>query len=105
MTILKQGQKLIVTSVKKDWAKKVVQASKDAGARGGTTLLGNGISRHEKQRFLGIPVERERAIILTLVPPHLEEKVLQAIVESVKLDKAKHGIGFVLHTKTVAGIC
>ncbi|QHS21986.1 PII family protein [Virgibacillus sp. MSP4-1] len=105
MAILNQGQKVIVTIVKKDRAKRIVQAAKNAGAQGGTTLLGNGIKMNEKRRVLGIPVERERAIILTLVPDEIYENVLTAITESVNLNQPKQGIGFVIDTKNVAGVC
>ncbi|SET98400.1 Nitrogen regulatory protein P-II [Salinibacillus kushneri] len=105
MTILNQGQKVIVTIVKKDKAKKIIQESKNAGAQGGTTLLGNGIKMNEKRRVLGIPVERERAIILTLVPNDIYESVLKAITESVNLNQPRQGIGFVLDTKNIAGVC
>lgn len=99
------GQKLIVTIVKKDKAKKVVQATKNAGAKGGTTLYGNGIGRHDKTRFLGIPIEREVEIILTVVSTDIFPQVMKAIIDSVKLNKAKNGIGFVIDTKKVTGIC
>ncbi|GAA0493526.1 P-II family nitrogen regulator [Salinibacillus aidingensis] len=105
MAILNKGQKVIVTIVKKDRAKRIVQAAKNAGAQGGTTLLGNGIKMNEKRRVLGIPVERERAIILTLVPDDIYESVLTAITESVNLNQPKQGIGFVIDTKNVAGVC
>ena len=105
MLNLNRRQKLIVTIVKRDKAKKVVQASKDAGAHGGTTLLGKGFRLNDKKRILGIPVERERELILTLVPYDIYENVMQAIIDSVKLDKPRQGIGFVIDTKRVAGIC
>ncbi|WP_164667349.1 P-II family nitrogen regulator [Virgibacillus doumboii] len=101
----KQGQKLLVTIVKKEKAKKVIQASKNAGARGGTTLLGNGFRLNEKKRILGIPVERERAIILTLVPDKIFPGVMDAIINSVKLNQPRQGIGFVIDSKKITGIC
>lgn len=99
-----RGQKLIVTIVKKEKAKKVIQASKNAGARGGTTLLGNGIRLNEKKRILGIPVERERAIILTHVPDDIFHDVIHSIDDSVKLSQPRQGIGFVVDTKKITGI-
>ncbi|ALX49665.1 P-II family nitrogen regulator [Lentibacillus amyloliquefaciens] len=104
MSVTIQGQKLIITIVKKDKAKKVVQASRNAGAQGGTTLLGEGIRLNEKMRILGMPVERERAVILTLVSDEIFNDVRQAIVNSVQLNKPRHGIGFVIDTKKIAGI-
>lgn len=100
-----QGQKLIVTIVRKEKARKVVRASQEAGAQGGTTLYGKGFSLNEKTRFLGIPVEREREIILTLVPADVFPQVMKAIIDSAKLNQPKQGIGFVINTKNVAGIC
>ncbi|WP_277680345.1 P-II family nitrogen regulator [Gracilibacillus dipsosauri] len=101
----KTKQKLIITIVKKEKAKKIVQASKKAGAKGGTTLLGNGFRRDEKMRFMGIPVEREREIILTLVTEDIYPKVLDSIITTAKLDQEKQGIAFVINTKHVTGIC
>jgi nitrogen regulatory protein PII len=101
----KLSQKLIITIVKKEKAKKIVQASKKAGAAGGTTLLGNGFRADEKMRFMGIPVEREREVILTLVPNDIYPKVLDAIMAVAKLEQQKQGIAFVIDTKRVTGIC
>lgn len=105
MSGMKLEQKLIITIVKKEKAKKVIQASKTAGARGGTTLLGKGFRLEDKMRFLGIPVEREREIILTLVDGKIYPQVMDAIINSVKLDQPRQGIGFVINTKQVTGIC
>lgn len=101
----KLNSKLIITIVKKEKAKKVVEATKKAGAKGGTTLLGNGFRADEKMRFMGIPIEREREIILTLVTDDIYPDVLNAIVKSAKLNEHKQGIAFVIDTKNVTGIC
>ncbi|MEC5423981.1 P-II family nitrogen regulator [Virgibacillus sp. C22-A2] len=104
MTTKKPKQKLIVTIVKKEKAKKVVRASKEAGARGGTTFYGKGFRLNEKKRFLGIPIEREREIILTLVTDELYPVVMSAIIDSVNLNQPRQGIGFVINAKKVTGI-
>ncbi|MGM8216454.1 P-II family nitrogen regulator [Bacillaceae bacterium W0354] len=104
MPVLMTGHKLIVTIVKKDKAKKVIHASKLAGAQGGTTFFGKGFRHNEKTKVLGIPVEREREIVLTLVSNSIYPQVLDAIIDSVKLNKAKHGIGFVIDTKKITGV-
>lgn len=105
MPLAKQNQKLIITIVKKEKAKKVVQASRKAGAQGGTTFLGNGFRADEKMRFMGIPVEREREIILTLVTNDIYQQVLDTIISTAKLNQQKQGIAFVVNTKNVVGIC
>ncbi|MGX4670905.1 P-II family nitrogen regulator [Cerasibacillus sp. JNUCC 74] len=100
----KLKQKLIVTIVRKEKAKKVISASKKAGASGGTTLFGKGFRLHDKERFLGIPIEREREIILTLVDENIYPAVMQAIIDSVNLNKPKQGIGFVINAKHITGV-
>ncbi|WP_138418939.1 P-II family nitrogen regulator [Aquibacillus sediminis] len=105
MSNLIKGQKLIVTIVRREKAKKVIKASKAAGARGGTTLIGNGYRLNDKKRFLGIPLEREREVILTLVPTSRISEVMNAITDAVKLNEPRQGIGFIIDTKQVTGIC
>ncbi|WP_124726767.1 P-II family nitrogen regulator [Staphylospora marina] len=99
------SHKLIVTVVKKGLARKVVPASKKAGAEGGTVLFAKGTGIHEAASFLGIPIEPEKELILTLVPADKLDPILSAIVKAGDLDRPGYGISFVLDTKKIAGIC
>ena len=96
--------KLIVTILKKGMARSAVQAAKKAGARGATVMLGRGTGIHER-RFLGIQWNPEKEVILILVPDEQVETILDALVAAGKLDKPGTGIGFVLDTKRIGGIC
>lgn len=96
--------KLIVTIVKKGMARAAVQAAKKAGARGATVMPGRGTGIHER-RFLGIHWNPEKEVILTLVPAEQVQPILDAVVKAGKLDKPGTGIGFVLDTKKIGGIC
>ncbi len=102
---LQTNQDLIVTIVNKGWSERVVKSSKAAGAEGGTILFARGTGVREKTTFLGISVEPEKEMILTIVPNSLTEEVLQAIVDGAGLEKPGAGIAFVLPIKAVAGIC
>lgn len=96
---------LIVTIVNRGWAERIVKASKEAGAEGGTIFFGRGTGIHETQKLFGIPIEPEKEIILTAIPRGKTEKVLSAIVEAGKLNQPGTGIAFVIELKKVAGIC
>lgn len=98
------NHKLIVTIVNKGAARKVVTASKKAGAQGGTVLLAKGSGIHELTSILGIQIEPEKELILTLVSPDKLDVILDAIVKAGKLDRPGYGISFVLDTKKIAGI-
>ncbi len=96
---------LIVTIVSRGFAERIVRASKEAGAEGGTIFFGRGTGIHETKRLLGIPIEPEKEIVLTAVPRDMTEKVLSQIMEAGNLNQPGTGIAFVLELKKVAGIC
>jgi nitrogen regulatory protein PII len=95
---------LIVTIVNKGDAEKVVDASRKAGAEGGTIILGRGTGIHEQTRLFGITIEPQKDIILTLVKQDISNQVLDAIVNRAELNKPGRGISFVIPVAQVAGI-
>ena len=96
---------LIITVVDKGVADIVVDASLGAGAEGGTILFGRGSGVHERAKLLGIPVEPEKELVMTLVERSKTDKVLAAIVRETDLDHPGKGIAFILEVERVAGIC
>lgn len=96
--------KLIVAIVKKGKAEVVVEAAKAAGAEGATIMFGRGTGIHEQKKLLGIPIEPEKEIILTVVPSAIVEQVLAAVEKRGKLQNPTAGIAFVLDLEKVVGI-
>ena len=105
MTANKIKFDLIVTIVNRGGAIDVVEASKRAGAKGGTIINGRGTGIHETAKLFGIPIEPEKDIILTLIDHTKTDQVLQAITEDVGLNDAGKGIAFVLDVERTVGIC
>ncbi|MBS4025401.1 MAG: P-II family nitrogen regulator [Clostridia bacterium] len=95
---------LIVTIINKGDSELVVEASKKAGAEGGTILFGRGTGIHEQAQLFGIIIEPEKELVLTLIKREISEKVLEAIISKVNLDKPGKGIAFILEVEGVAGI-
>ncbi len=100
----KIGFDLIVTIVDKGRSCLVVEASKKAGAEGGTILRGRGTGVREKATLFGMAIEPEKEIVLTLVPREDSEVVLDAIIEKAELNKPGKGIAFILEVKRIACI-
>lgn len=96
---------LVVTIVPKGAAEKVLRASQEAGAEGGTIIYGRGAGIHEKRKVMGVPIEPEKEIVLTLVLRSLTQAVLEKIIAAARLDEPGRGISFVLPVAQVAGIC
>jgi nitrogen regulatory protein P-II 1 len=97
-------QDLIVTIVKKGYCECIVEATKTAGAEGATIIPARGTGIHEQKKLLGIPIEPEKEIILTIVSEENTEKVLAAIIRAGKLEKPATGIAFVIDLKKVVGV-
>jgi len=95
---------LIITIVRQGWGDKVMEASMRAGAQGGTILMGRGIGIHEKQKIMGIPIEPEKEIVLTVTYGDDSEAILKEICEDCELEKPGAGIAFVVPVEKVVGI-
>ena len=95
---------LIISIVRKGWGDKVIEASMKAGAEGGTILFGRGVGVHEHEKMMGIPIEPEKEIVLSVVYPDKCEAILQAICEECELEKPGAGIAFVVPIERVVGV-
>jgi nitrogen regulatory protein PII len=95
---------LIVTIVNSGNALAVIEASKYAGAEGGTVVHGRGTGIHEPRKVLNIPIEPEKDIVLTLIERGRQEAALDAITEAVDLNKPGNGIAFVIEVEEAVGL-
>lgn len=95
---------LIITVVNRGFADQVVDAAKSAGAHGGTILKGRGTGIHEAEKILGIPIQPDKDIVLTLVCNQIKRDVLHAIAQKAGLNKEGNGLSFSLPVEDVVGI-
>lgn len=95
---------LIVTIVRKGWGDTVLEATMNAGAQGGTVLMGRGIGRNEHMRVFGIQIEPEKEIVLTIVPSELKETMLSEIARAAELNAPGKGLAFVLPVEKLVGV-
>jgi nitrogen regulatory protein PII len=96
--------KLLITVVQKGKAKKIIDATREAGAEGGTILFGRGTGIHEQAKLFSIPIEPEKEVVLTLIARDKTEAVLRAILEDSGLEQPGKGIAFVLPVERTTGI-
>jgi nitrogen regulatory protein P-II 1 len=95
---------LIVAIVPQGRSSPLVAAAREAGAEGATIVRGRGTGIHESARFLGVPIEPEKDVLLVLIPRERREGVMGAMVRAGQLDQPGKGIAFVLDVPHVAGI-
>lgn len=96
--------KLIISIVNKGNCGKVLDASREAGAEGGTIIQGRGSGIHEKAKLFSFTIEPEKDIVMTMVPSGLADSVLEAIVAAGELDQPGKGIAFVIDIEKTVGI-
>ena len=63
---MEKKYEVIVTVVKRGHSDVVIQATREAGAKGGTIILGRGTSVHDSGTVLGVALQPEREIVLIL---------------------------------------
>ncbi|MDR0874623.1 MAG: P-II family nitrogen regulator [Clostridiales Family XIII bacterium] len=96
--------RMILTVVSKGYADIVIAAAKEEGARGGTVLFARGSGIHETEKFLNIPIEPEKEIVLTIVKTEAVKQIVSAITKKAGLTKSGRGITIVLPVTKVAGM-
>lgn len=94
---------LIVSVVRKGWGNAVLEASINAGAQGGTVLFGRGTGIHERQKIMGIPIEPEKEIILTIAFASQADGIIEEIARAAELNKPGAGTAFVVPVEKVIG--
>lgn len=94
------GGKLLVAIVGREQGEKIVALTKNAGAGGGTILLGKGTAESSLLQLLGIG-DSEKDLVLTLAP----EPVLLAAIAALRDDpwvrKKVRGVAFTLDVTAI----
>jgi len=102
MTMAEGKYKLIVSIVSKGKSDKVVDRARSAGASVETVILGHGSS---VKLLLGISIDPEKEIILTLAEEGKAQNVLLAITDELEKESLRAGISFMLPIEQAAGFC
>lgn len=82
----------------------VMDAAKEAGARGGTVIHARGTANKEAEKFFHITIQPEKEIVLILVPADIKDAVLHAIYRNAGLKSEGQGIAFSLAVDEAIGV-
>lgn len=72
-------------------------------AKAGTVLFGRGAGINEQEKILGILIEPEKEIVLTIAYSDNADAILAEIVRAVELDQPRMGLAFVVSVDKVIG--
>lgn len=95
---------LIVCIVNAGFSDAVMDAAKEAGARGGTVINARGTSNAEAEKLFNIVIQPEKEMVLIIVEPEIKNDILHALYKAVGLDTPGHGIAFSLPIDNAVGL-
>lgn len=94
---------LLMAIVKKGFAEDVMDAAREAGARGGTIFRARGTGDHETASFLGVTIEPEKDVIIILAKRGSRTAIMHSIYEKAGLHTEGNGLVFALPVERVVG--
>ena len=95
---------LIATIVNRGYSDEVMDAARDAGAKGGTIMYAHGAGVREAETFFGVSIHPEKELVLILATNETRPEIMQSIVKRVGLTAEGAGLTFSLPVTNVAGI-
>ena len=82
----------------------VVDATRAAGARGGTMIRARALGTEEASRFFHITIQPEKEVVFTIVPMSIKKVVMQSICSRILEKSGEHGIVFSVPVDEALGL-
>ena len=77
---------MIICIVNSGFADQVMDASREAGATGGTIIRGRGTANSEAEEMFHIKIQPEKEIVMIIVPESIKDNVLHKIYKDAVLN-------------------
>ena len=94
---------MILCIVNSGFSETVMEAAKEAGARGGTVIHARGTANKEAEQFFHITIQPDKEIVM-IVTDGIKDAVLHALYQSAGLKTEGQGIAFSLPVDEVVGL-
>ena len=95
---------MILCVVNEGFSDEVMDAAREAGARGGTVIHARGTANKEAESFFHITIQPDKDVVMMIVPADIKDKVLHAIYQSAGLKSEGQGIAFSLAVDQAVGL-
>ena len=91
-----QKFELVVCIVNAGYSQNVMDAARQAGARGGSIVRGRGSANPEAEEFFNINVQPDKEVVLILVPAEIKDEIIKTVYKNAGLSTEGVGIVFSL---------
>lgn len=95
---------LIWVSVTSGYSDEVVDAARDAGARGGTVMKGRRRNSERASQYFGVSLQEEQDFVMIVVPREKKGEIMSAISTACGLKTPAHGVVLSLPVDEVMGL-
>ncbi len=95
---------LIVCIVNSGFSDSVMDAAREAGARGGTKINARGTARQEAESTFGISIHPEKELLLILASEDIRDGILHAVYQKAGLNSPAQAIAFSLPVDETVGL-
>ena len=102
--IKKEKYEVVVVIVNEGHSDKVMDAAREAGARGGTIAHARGSGTKDIEKKYGIVITPSKEMLYILVNENIRDNVMAAINKAAGLDTMGQGIIFSLPVDNVSGL-
>ncbi len=101
-TDMHTAQELIIAIYEKGYTDLVMDAAREAGARGGTTIRAKGTGAGA-EKFFGLSLAEEKEIVLIVSSSEGKKEIMKAIMQKAGMDTKAHALVFSLPVTDTAG--
>ncbi|MBQ3841762.1 MAG: P-II family nitrogen regulator [Ruminiclostridium sp.] len=98
------GYEMIFCIINSGFSETVMDAAREAGARGGTVIRARGTASKEAEETFGITIHPDKEVLMILVPKDIKDAVLEAVYKSAGMSTAGQGIAFSMAVNRTVGL-
>lgn len=95
---------MIFTVVNQGYTDELMETAHKSGATGGTILHARGVGSEEAEKFLGITMQKEKEIVMIVVPKEKKREIMKAICEHHGIKSKAQGMVLSLPVEDMVGL-
>ncbi|MBR5090110.1 MAG: P-II family nitrogen regulator [Ruminiclostridium sp.] len=99
-----KNYEMIFCIINSGFSETVMDAAREAGARGGTVIRARGTANKEAEELFSITVHPDKEVLMILVPKEIKDAVLEAVYKSAGMNTAGQGIAFSMAVNKTVGL-
>ena len=99
-----KSYEMIFCIINSGFSETVMDAAREAGARGGTVIRARGTAGKEAEEIFQITIHPDKEVLMILVPKEIKDAVLDAVYKSAGMSTAGQGIAFSMTVNRTVGI-